>query len=129
MVQSNFDIEIITNKEGKEEKKKVNVVVQEISPFRVTDILSSALNLENGAYKVGMLTEMLIDELVISPKNLKEQIEKAENATELITKVSTELRNFCDNPRCYHLKKVERECKEKVENMEFNTSKHNIDRS
>lgn len=104
MVNTNFDLELEhIQDDGSTTKETVKVTIQEVSPFKYTDIMSCALNVESGQYNVGMLAERFIENIVVSPKNLKDQIEKCDNATAAITKIVTEIRSFCDCPKRYCL--------------------------
>lgn len=104
MFNTNFDLELEHIQDnGETSKETVKVTIQEISPFRYTDIMSGALNVESGQYNVGLLAEKFIESVVVSPKNLKDQIEKCDNATAAITKIVTEVRSFCDCPKRYCL--------------------------
>lgn len=114
MINTNFNLELITTDEtGETKNETIKVVIQEISPFRVADIMSGALNIQNGQYSVGLLAEGFINEVVVSPKNLKERIEAADNAMSAINKVVLEIRNFCNNPRKYALLQTESAIKSK----------------
>jgi hypothetical protein len=108
MINTNFDLNLVnTDENGETKEETIKIVIQEISPFRVADIMSGAMNVNSGQYNVGILAESFISEVIVSPKNLKERIEGADNAMDAITKVVTEVRSFCNNPRKYALLQTE----------------------
>lgn len=108
MINTNFNLDLEKiDDAGASKTETVKVVIQEISPFRYADIMSGALNVQNGKYNVGSLAESFINEIVVSPKNLKDQIEGSDNAMAAITRVVQEVRSFCDNPRKYALLQTE----------------------
>lgn len=112
MFNTNFDLELEHIQDDESTTKEtVKVTIQEISPFRYTDIMSGALNVESGQYNVGMLAERFIENVVVSPKDLKDQIEKCDNATAAITKIVTEVRSFCDCPKRYCLLQLQKQSK------------------
>lgn len=114
MINTNFDLILETTDDaGETTTETVKVTIQEISPFIYTNIMSSALNINNGAYQVGMLAELYIEKIVVSPKNLKECIEKADNALKAIASLTTEVKKFCECPRKYALIQKESEIKSK----------------
>jgi len=128
MINTNFNLNLVkTDESGETKEETVKVVIQEISPFRVADIMSGAMNVNSGQYNVGILAESFISEVVVSPKNLKERIEGADNAMDAITKVVMEVRNFCDNPRKYAL--LQTESAIKSQSMVNGNTESNIDGS
>jgi hypothetical protein len=123
MINSNFDLELIKD----DKKKKVKVVMQEVSPFRVADMFSSGLDIQSRNYRIGYLTELFMEEIIVAPKNLKEQIEESDNAIGAISDVFTEVKKFCESPKQYALLQTESEIKAK--NMEHSTSEHDTNGS
>ncbi|WP_125153669.1 hypothetical protein [Clostridium rectalis] len=116
MVNANFKLKLI--KDGKE--KYIDVILQEVSPFVAGDIFSSAIDIKTGNYKMGTVAERGIEELVVSPKNLKEQILEAENPFEIIAKLFSEFQKFCQKPKQYALLQTESQTKHK--NLEHSDS-------
>lgn len=96
-----------------EVSKTVNVMLQEVSPFKSMPIISA-----NTLYNVGgktsydwasIVQQMATNEIgvIVSPKNIVKQIEEATNATTAIVLLGIEIFKFCDSPRLYVLKKQE----------------------
>ena len=124
MVNTNLKINFkILNKDTqKVEDVEKNIVLQEVSPFRTTDVFSSAINPQTSRYNMGMVVEQLIDIIVVAPTDLKELIEEADNALDVITELFLAFKEFCDCPRLYALKQIERQSKAKTKDMEHGTS-------
>jgi hypothetical protein len=116
MLNTTFDL--LLEKDG--EKQIVKVTVQEINPFRLSDVMTSALNVQNMQYQVGTLAEKFIENIVISPKDLKQRIEDADNAQQAITDFVIEVRSFCDNSKRYCL--LQTEGKNKFKDLEPSNS-------
>lgn len=103
MIQSNFKIKL----KLEEGEKEVDILMQEPSKFRVADVYAESYTVE-GKLKVGTFLENIIPLVVISPKNLLEQINSADNAYSVMIKLNEEIQEFCDNPRIYKLKREEK---------------------
>lgn len=109
MVNSSFKIKI--ENDGKE--KEIEVVLQEISPFVVSDMTSDCLNEKGNNILPGKYIKSSIDNgLIVSPKNLIKQIEECDNPIKAIGDVFAEINNFCTSPRKYELQKVQAKSKE-----------------
>lgn len=122
-LQSKFKIEI----EKEDEKKEVEVVIQQLSPFKVSSMVAESM-VGNGQVSAGAYIERAIEEeMIVFPTSLKEMIEEADNGIVLIGRIFKELQEFCGNPRCYALKQIERERKAKTRNLENGNSEHDID--
>lgn len=111
--QGSFEVEIET--EGKKEKCKV--VMQSISPLKMSDILTECIA-DNGRILPGTLLKKAIEEeIIVSPKNLIERIENADNGLSVHNKVYVELNTFCNNPRIYQLRQSKTQKSDKTEGL------------
>lgn len=109
MIQSTIEIDI---KRG-EEVGKLTVRLQEISPLRMSDLITDSAN-DQGRCKPGLLIEnALKNGVIISPKNLVEQIEENEDGLGMINDLYPEIMRFCGSPKQYEFRKKQRESKEK----------------
>lgn len=124
MVNTNFNIEL----EKDSKKEEINIVIQEVSPFTVANLLSSALDPQTRTYRMGTVVEKMLDTIVVSPKNLKEKIEESDNALDVIGTLFTEFQNFCGSPKAYALKRIEEQRKEESKDLEHGDTKLDTDR-
>lgn len=119
MINTNFQLEL--EKEGK--KEKVNVVLQEISPFIVSDIFMNNLTDNNSNYKIGSVIKGLTDKVIVSPKNLDQRIEESDNAIMAITALFNEVKLFCSSPRRYV--QLQKESQAKSQGLEHSNTESN----
>jgi hypothetical protein len=128
MITTSFDLELQkTGNNGEITTETVKVVMQEVSPFIVSDIFMSNLG-DNGRYKIGSLIKQFTQEdskVIVSPKNLVEQIEAADNAIPAINIVFREVNQFCSNPQKYVL--LQKQSKAESEDMVNGNTKSNTD--
>lgn len=107
--------------EGKE--KEITVVMQEISPFLISDMTSECLNTKGNNILPGEYIKLAIENgLIVSPKNLMEEIEKADEPIAVIGKLFGEVNSFSASPRKYKLQKVQEKSKEQSKSMEPSNS-------
>lgn len=124
MINASFDLELI--KDGK--KEMIKVVLQEISPWIVSDLASECLNSKGTNMLPSEFVKKSIEVgMIVSPKNLVEQIEESDEALSAIMEVFKEVNQFSASPRKYLL--IQKESEAKTKNMEHDTGKSNTNRS
>jgi len=108
MINTTVDLELkVLNEKGEEETKTVQVLLQEASPFKTADIFAENISANGKIRKSGGFIKDCMDVVIMSPKNLIEQIEGSENAFEAIGNLANEVQEFINNPRIYKLKRQE----------------------
>lgn len=120
-MQSTFELTIKNRKEEKEEEKVIQVRLNEPNPFVATDIICEC-STRAGAIKAGSFVKACIDnEIIISPKNLVQQIEEYGDF-EAVTICYKHTLDFINNPRIFTAKKIESDRKgaSKVSDMADN---------
>jgi hypothetical protein len=92
------------DRDGKlvEKEKVVQVILQEVSPFIVDDVLADSMT-QKGTINMGAFVKGMIGKAIISPKNIAEQIEKASNGFDALSTLFNELNRFCTEPKRYVL--------------------------
>lgn len=112
-MQKTFDLLII--KDG--ETKNVTVRLQELKPLKVADMLAECVTQE-GRYKPGTVIEQAIEKgVIVSPKNLVEQIEEADNGLDAVTKTFRNIGNFLTNPKLFGIAKNKEQGKDEGTNV------------
>lgn len=105
--QATFKIELM-KEDGPHE---VTVRLNRVSPLIVGDIMGSTMVRGKG-YLYGEFLQLCIEkEIIVSPKNLVEQINESDNGVELLIDVFGEVNAFVTNPRVYIAKAIESEAK------------------
>ena len=93
--------------EGKEAVTTVPVILQEASPIKVADIFAENITSNGKVLKNGGFLQDCMGVVIMHPKDLIDKINESENAFEVIGTLANEVRDFCNNPRLYVLKKKE----------------------
>lgn len=119
MISSTFKLELIKG----EEKKEIKVVMQEANKFRVADAYTESIT--QGRLSVGRMVENLVPLVVMSPKNLLEQLEECDNSFTVIGTVSKEIESFLNNPKRYALLQIESKNKDNQPNESVGCDIHN----
>lgn len=115
-MQSTFDLSIVQD----EKEEIVTVRLQQISPFKLADMMALCIEPSTSTYKTGtFVKECVKNEVIISPKNLVERIETCDEPFTAIKTVFNEVMDFTNNPKLYVAKKLDSEAKSdrKVEDM------------
>lgn len=108
MINETIDVELkVLNDKGEEEPKTIQVLLQEASPFKTADIFAENISSNGKIRKNGGFIKDCMNVVIMSPKNLIEQIEKCENSFEVIGTLANEVQEFINNPRIYKLKRQE----------------------
>lgn len=119
MVNTSFKIKI----EVEEKEKEIEIVLQEISPFTISDMTSDCLNSKGNNILPGQYLRLAIENgLIVSPKKLIEQIEECDNPIKAIGDVFQQVNEFCSSPRKYKLRQVQKESKEQPKSVESSNS-------
>ncbi|EKN42965.1 hypothetical protein [Clostridium botulinum] len=112
----NADFQVILKKEndkGEIIDKPLTIVCQSKNPARMVDFHCECIG-KNGQMLVGTFVEKAVEEnLIVSPKNLIEQINESENVIELYAEIMKEVAEFSDNPKRYRLAKETSKLKDK----------------
>jgi hypothetical protein len=92
-------------------KETVKVTLQETSPFVTGDIFADNISKKGVGYDAAGVVKDMVGTVIVSPKNIVDQIEKSDNAFVAIGKLFSEINNFCASPKRYVLlqKKSEQE--------------------
>lgn len=108
MINETIDIELkVLDENEKETTKTLKVTLQEVSPFKTADIFAENITGNGKIRKSGGFIKDCMNIVIMSPKNLVEEIEKAENAFEVIGQLANEVQEFINSPRLYKLKRQE----------------------
>ncbi|NFJ83969.1 hypothetical protein FDE94_09205 [Clostridium botulinum] len=110
------DFQVILKKEndkGEIVETPLTIVCQSMNPARMVDLHCECIG-KNNQMLVGTFVERAVEEgLVVSPKNLIEQINESENVIELYAQIMKEVAEFSDNPKRYRLAKETSKLKDK----------------
>lgn len=116
-MQSTFKI----NAQLEKGEKEITVRMQEIGRLEMADMTSECTNYKTGTIKTGSFIRMCIENnVIISPKNLEEVLNLADNGIELTTQVFAEVLNFLKSPRLYEARKAETKSIEQTKDVENN---------
>ncbi len=108
MFSTTINIKLKTVDEaGKEVTTTVPVLLQQASPFKTADIYAENITTNGKIRKSGGFIEDCMGVVIMSPKNLIDQISESENAFEVIGNLANEVQEFINNPRTYVLKQKE----------------------
>lgn len=119
-----FDLKLIKN----DKEELVKVVLQEINPFVLANIVSANRSVKTGAPLVGdALKDYLENNLIVRPKNILKQIEESDNAIEAMFNLYNECDSFCSSPKRYRI--LQEESRTKSESVESDNSKPDTDRN
>lgn len=111
-LNTKFKIEL----EKDEKKKEIEIVIQEINKAQLANITCECAG-KNGSIRVGdFITAAVENGIIISPKNLIEQLEDADNGLVLYAEIFKEVNRFCSNPKRYVLLQKESELKGNKQN-------------
>ncbi len=107
-MQSTFELKLTTN----DIPEIITVRVQNISPFKLADMMAVCISPANGTYKTGtFVQECVKNEVILSPKNLIERVEESDVPFEAIKNIFNEVLDFINNPRVYRAKELASEAK------------------
>jgi hypothetical protein len=108
MINTTINIELKNiDGEGKEVATTIPVLLQEASPIKVADIFAENITSNGKVLKNGGFLQDCMGVVIMHPKDLIDKINESENAFEVIGTLASEVRDFCNNPRLYILKKKE----------------------
>lgn len=99
-IQKEFKLKLIMD----EKEEEIIVRMSNISPLKIADIVTETSTVEKGMvrFKHGSFLQKSVDEgVVISPKNLIEQIEDADNGTIAVVMAFKEIYSFLSSPKKY----------------------------
>ena len=106
--QAKIDIELKkTDESGNEITNPVQVVLQEIDPFKVTDLLADNMSPKSTVTRPGSFLQDVMGTVIVSPKNLLDQLKDADNTIQATVTLVAKVQNFLANPRIYLLKQKE----------------------
>ena len=106
----NLDLED-TADDGTVTTKTIQVLLQEASPFVITNAYNDNLNKKGNSVCIGGVIEDLIGNVIFSPRNIKDQIDAASNGMDALVTLYKEVDRFCKSPKAYKLKQVQEESK------------------
>lgn len=98
----NIEDNLDANGQIVESEKVVTVTLQQVSPFIVSDVLSDCATAK-GTINMGAFIKGTVGTVIISPKNICEQLEKASNGFEAMHTLFNKLNRFCTEPKKYVL--------------------------
>jgi hypothetical protein len=108
-------------------KETVKVTLQEASPFTTGDIFADNISKKGIGYSAAGVIKDMVGVVIVSPKNIVDQIEKADNAFEAMGKLFTELNTFCASPRKYIL--LQKKSEQESTDLGQDNTQPNADRS